>query len=163
MRAKTIIRQFITYSNPYNELLNQKTAFMLKTRRVQYVFEKFRNQFEDAKTLTDFAESQLVNEVRFWATKYVTLSWVLGANLAFIGYQLAFKHLKKYVGIPLTFVSFFVSRNLIMKSCMDKIYYPLLPIYERIRAEDKKREKMVKDQLKTKLEAPLSSPDDLEK
>jgi len=50
-----------------------------------------------------------------------------------------------------------------MKSCMDKIYYPLLPIYERIRAEDKKREKMVKDQLKTKLEAPLSSPDDLEK
>lgn len=136
---------------------------MLKTRRVQYVFEKFRNQLEDAKTLTDFAESQLVNEVRFWATKYVTLSWILGVNIAFIGYHFAFKHLKKYVGIPLTFVTFFVSRNLIMKSCMDKIYYPLLPIYERIRAEDKKREKMVKDKLKTKLEAPLSSPDDLDK
>ena len=60
----------------------------------------------------------------------MSLSWLLGLNIAFFGYHLAFKHLKLFVGIPLTVVSFFVSRNLIMRNCMDKIYFPLNPLYE---------------------------------
>ena len=91
-------------------------------------------------TLSDFAEIQLVSEIRFWATKYLVLSWVGGINLAFFAYNLGFKHLKKYVGIPLTFVTFFLSRNMIMKSCLDKIYFPIAPLYEKMRGEEKRKE-----------------------
>jgi hypothetical protein len=82
----------------------------------------------------------LVNEVKFWATKYIILSWICGLNIAYFGHQLAFKNLKLYVGIPLTIATFFLSRNLIMKSCMDKIYFPLLPVYAKLRGEDKRKE-----------------------
>ncbi len=89
--------------------------------------------------MNDFAENQLVGEVRFWTTKYYFLSWLGGANIAFFGYHLAFKHLKRYIGLPVTVATFFVSRNLIMKRCMDKVYYPLQPLYEKMRAEEKKK------------------------
>jgi hypothetical protein len=32
-----------------------------------------------------------------------------------------------------------------MKSCMDKIYFPISPIYQKMRAEDKKKEQLIKD------------------
>lgn len=32
-----------------------------------------------------------------------------------------------------------------MKSCMDKVYYPLQPLYEKMRAEEKKKVQMMKD------------------
>ena len=32
-----------------------------------------------------------------------------------------------------------------MKSCMDKVYYPLQPVYEKMRAEEKKKVQMMKD------------------
>jgi hypothetical protein len=86
-----------------------------------------------------------VGEVRFWTTKYYFLSWLGGANIAFFGYHLAFKHLKRYIGLPVTVATFFVSRNLIMKRCMDKVYYPLQPLYEKMRAEEKKKVQQMKD------------------
>jgi hypothetical protein len=78
-----------------------------------------------------------VSEVRFWAAKYIAVSWLLGLNVAFLGYHLAFKNLKKYIGVPLTVVAFFVTRNLVMRNCMDKIYYPLEPLYKAMKAEEK--------------------------
>lgn len=100
---------------------------------------------DEPKTLTDFAETQLLNEIRFWAAKYVTLSYVLGANITFFSYHFAFKHMKLYVGIPLTIATFFVSRNLLMKNCMDKIYFPLYPIYQKVRGDEKRKEKIIND------------------
>lgn len=32
-----------------------------------------------------------------------------------------------------------------MKKCMDKIYYPILPIYDKMRGEDKRKEQLIKD------------------
>ncbi len=32
-----------------------------------------------------------------------------------------------------------------MKSCMDKVYYPLSPIYTKMRAEEKKKTQLLKD------------------
>jgi hypothetical protein len=49
-----------------------------------------------------------------------------------------FRHLKPYVGIPLTVVTFFLGRNLALRNSMDKIYFPLQPLYEGMRAEEKK-------------------------
>jgi hypothetical protein len=81
----------------------------------------------------------LVNEVRFWSTKYLSMSYLLGANFTFFAYHLAFKHLKLYVGIPLTVATFFVSRNLIMKNCMERVYWPVEGVYNRLREEQKKK------------------------
>lgn len=103
------------------------------------MFERFRQQQDEPRTLQEFAETQLVSEIRFWSTKYISVSWLLGANITFFAYHMAFKHMKRYVGIPLTIATFFVSRNLIMKGCMDRIYWPLDGIYKRMRAEDKQR------------------------
>lgn len=83
--------------------------------------------------------------MRFWTTKYYLLSWIGGANFAFFAYHLAFKHFKPFIGLPLTAVTFFLSRNLIMKNCMDKVYYPLLPLYQKMRSEDKKKESLLKE------------------
>ncbi len=71
------------------------------------------------------ADMQLVNEIKFWATKYITMSWLGGINIAFFAYHCGLKHLRKYIGLPLTFIIFFESRNLIMKNCMDRIYFPI--------------------------------------
>ena len=78
-----------------------------------------------------------MGEVRFWAAKYMLVSWLLGLNIAFFGYHFAFKHIKLYLGLPLTAATFFVSRNLIMRNCMDKIYFPLKPLYDQLKAEEK--------------------------
>lgn len=80
-----------------------------------------------------------MGEVRFWAAKYVVLAWVLGANITFFGYQVIFRHLKPFIGVPITIATFFLSRNLLMKACMDKIYFPLQPLYQRLRNEEKKK------------------------
>ena len=79
--------------------------------------------------MKEMADNQLVNEIKFWATKYIILSWIGGLNIAFVGYHLGLKHLKKYIGLPLTFLLFFESRNFLMKNCMDKIYFPIEPLY----------------------------------
>lgn len=50
-KAKNIFKQFRVYYNPYNELLLDQPSFILKTRRVQYTFEKYR-LMEDANQPT---------------------------------------------------------------------------------------------------------------
>lgn len=153
-KAKTIFKQFRTNKNPYNQKLKDQPSFIMKTRRVQYVLEKFRLLPEEPKTMTEFAEVQLVGEVRFWATKYICLSYLLAANITFFTYHLALKHLKRYVGLPMTFALFFVSRNLLMRNCMDRVYWPLEPVYTRIRGDDKAKK------ITPAIEA---SPEDLKK
>jgi hypothetical protein len=88
--------------------------------------------------LTERADLQFLNEIKFWATKYLLLSWLLGINAAFFAYHLGLKHLRKYLGIPLTFIVFFETRNLAMRNCMDKIYFPIEGLYYKVRGEEKK-------------------------
>lgn len=119
--------------------MKDEPSFILKTHRIQYVFERFRLAAieREPRTLVEHAETQLVSEVRFWAAKYIAVSWLIGLNVAFLGYHLAFKNLKRYVGLPLTVATFFVTRNLVMRNCMDKIYYPLHQLYKAMKAEEK--------------------------
>lgn len=63
--------------------------------------------------------------MKYCTKRYMALSWLIGLNLGFIGYHLMFKHLKRYIGLPLTFLLFFEGRNFTMKSVMDKIYFPI--------------------------------------
>lgn len=96
--------------------------------------------------------------MRFWATKYIILAWVGGINLGFFSYHLVFRHVKRFIGLPLTFIVFFEGRNIIMKNCMDRIYYPLQPLYLRLRSLDKATTKAEKDKETVK---PTSGFDDL--
>ena len=98
--------------------------------------------------MADIADRQFVNEMKFWATKYIIMSWMFGINLGFLSYHIAFKYLKAYVGIPLTFIVFFESRNFLMQRVMDKVYFPLQPIYQRLRNEEKKSSLKLKDSTK---------------
>ena len=83
--------------------------------------------------------------MRFWATKYLVLSYVGGLNISFLAWHLGIKNLKAYLGIPLVIATFFISRNFIMKNCMDKIYFPIKPIYDKLRQEEKRKEQLIKD------------------
>ena len=46
--------------------------------------------------------------------------------------------------MPLGFVTFLVSRNLIMRNCMDRIYYPGEMVYKRYRGTDIEKVKIEK-------------------
>ncbi|CDW77492.1 UNKNOWN [Stylonychia lemnae] len=141
-KTKNVFKQFYARINPFNELYKDQPSFILKTRRIQYTFERYRQlqEQEAPVTIKDMADRQLVNEIRFWATKYITMAWIGGLNIGYLSYHFGLKKLKRFVGIPLTFIVFFESRNLIMKSCMDKIYFSLEPLYIEMRANDKKKE-----------------------
>jgi hypothetical protein len=97
---------------------------MLKTRRIEYTLAYFRNQGQP-KTIKDYADITFVDEMRYQATRLVGISYILGLNAALASYCLVFSRLRWYVSLPLTFAVGFVSRNLVMKYCMDKIYYPI--------------------------------------
>ena len=104
---------------------------MLKTRRIEYTFEYFRGR-EQPKTIRDIADHAFVNEMRFQNTRFIWVSNILGANCAVLSYFAALRHLRWYMAFPLTYAAFHVSRNLVLKRAIDKIYYPVEPIFKSI-------------------------------
>jgi hypothetical protein len=122
--------------------------FILKSKRIEYVFEKTRkiherlasrnpNYLDDqnALSLAERADLELVDEVRFWTAKYMMMSNVLGANIGYFSYRLMATSLHWYVALPLGFGAYYVSRNLIMRNCMDRIYFSLEHVFKRYRQE----------------------------
>ena len=71
--------------------------------------------------------------MRFMMAHLMSITYLVGLNAAAISYCLAFRRLKLYVGIPLTFATYILARNFSMKHCMDQIYYPMLPLYQDVR------------------------------
>ena len=114
--------------------------FILKSKRIEYVFEKVRRltestNFNDpsALSLADRADIELVNDVRFYTAKYMTMSTLLGVNIGYFSYRLMATSLHWYVAMPLGFAAYFVSRNLIMRNCMDRIYFSVEHVFKRFR------------------------------
>ena len=71
--------------------------------------------------------------MRFVTAHMLGITYLIGLNAAAFSYLMAFRKLKMYVGIPLTFATYILARNFSMKHCMDQIYYPLLPLYQEVR------------------------------
>ena len=69
--------------------------------------------------------------------KYLLASYLLGLNAAFLGYAGAFHRLKLYLGIPLTILTFTQVRNYTLNNCLGRLYYPVEPLYEEVRNENK--------------------------
>lgn len=79
-------------------------------------------------------------------TRLVTVSNILGANLALFAFT-AGKLAKAnwYVQIPLMLGIFYTSRNIVMRNCLDGIYYPLRPLYQNVWQEHGKQARTVKE------------------
>ena len=113
---------------------------MLKTRRIEYTFEHFRNLFflqsqnDEQMSLKEIADQNFVSEIRFVTGHMMQMTYLVGLNAAAFGYLLAFRKLKHYIAIPLTFTTYILARNFSMKHCMNYIYYPLSSVYQEVRA-----------------------------
>lgn len=86
--------------------------------------------------MTEIADFELSNDLKFHAKKYMVSSYVIGANVWLFTYQLFKLRLYWYVALPLSFATGFVTRNLVMKNCIDRIYYPGHEVYNKYRRED---------------------------
>lgn len=112
-----------------------ETTFLLKSKRIEYVFEKQRKNEEKlqklnidvsnptALSISERADLELVNELKFWTMKYMNMSTILGANIGLFSYRFLHLSLHWYIAGPLAFATFFVSRNIFMRNAMDRIYY----------------------------------------
>lgn len=112
---------------------------MLKTKRLEYTFEFYRSQLQvmlanpGKSTLKDRADQNFVSELRFLTTRMIATSYLIGFQTAVFAYFGAFRHLKLYVGIPLTITTFALARNLTMKGSINRLYYPMEPLYNEVR------------------------------
>jgi len=77
-----------------------------------------------------------VSEMRFQAARIFGLSYLIGLNSALAAYFLLLRPLKLYVKIPLTLVAFSLAKNFAIGHSIDRIYYPLQPIYSELRQTD---------------------------
>lgn len=117
-----------------------EVPFMLKSKRIEYTLEYFTNllgkqlKSNMPTSLKDEADQNFANEIRFLSVRMLMISNLVGLNVSSMTYLLLFRNrLKLYVSIPLTIITFFLSRNYVMKSFVEKIYLPMEPIYEEIR------------------------------
>ncbi len=63
----------------------------------------------------------------------IATSYLIGLQSAVFAYFGAFRYLKLYVGIPLTITTFALARNFAMKGSINRLYYPIEPLYEEVR------------------------------
>ena len=63
----------------------------------------------------------------------VCLSYLVGLNTAAFAYFAAFRHLRRYLGIPFTVVAFYMGRNLSVKGSISRLYQPIEPLYKEVR------------------------------
>ena len=87
-------------------------------------------------SLGERADIELAETLKYESSKYLNLTSVLGLNIGFFTYQALKTRLYWYVAMPLGFVTYLVSRNLMMRNCMDRIYYPGEMVYKRYRGTD---------------------------
>ena len=126
-KLQSIASQFVALrrGDAFNRLAQDKTSFMLKTRRVEYTFEYFRSLLEAQQqrgvklSVKEIADQDFVNEMRYVMAHMLGVTYLVGLNAAAFGYFLAFRKLKLYIGIPVTFATYVLARNLSMKHCVD--------------------------------------------
>ena len=103
---------------------------MLKTRRIEYTLEYFKNM-ERPKTMKERSDIVFMNEMRFQMTRLLSVSKLMGMNCLLLFYIVGgFHERKMFIALPLLFAAYQVSTNLMMKNCMDSVYYPIRPLYK---------------------------------
>ena len=117
--------------------------FILKMRRIEFLFEtirQLREKSDDNLSLSERADIELVDDLRTHSSQYMKMSNIFGVNIGFFSYQIMKIKLHWYIAMPIAFSAFFVSRNVILRNCMDRIYYSSEHVYMKSRGHDKKKE-----------------------
>ena len=87
-------------------------------------------------SISERANIELVDDLREHSSKYLSLCSIAGLNIGFFMYQFLKTKLHWYIAMPLGFSAYFVSRNILMTNCMDRIYYSSEHVYKEIRKND---------------------------
>lgn len=96
---------------------------------------------------------ELTNTMKFQSKKYMNCCTLLGVNIGFFSYHLLKFRLYWYVAMPIGYGIYFFSRNTLMKNCIDRIYYPLEGVYNKLRnLENPDKNKQVNEEVKKKKE-----------
>ncbi|CAI2373387.1 unnamed protein product [Moneuplotes crassus] len=137
-----IFRQFSNSYNQANQLYNPDLTNILKTKRIQYVTTLPRFTLNDdlaeRMTLAEKAESSLVNELKLWGHKYAILSFTLGINLSALLYSTIFRYHGRAIRLIFSATLGWSFSTYLLNKALDKIYYPIMPIFQKYRAMEKK-------------------------
>ena len=112
---------------------------MLKSMRLEYIFEFFGQQLSyqlanpHRISIKEKADQNFVNELRFHMTRMFAISQLVGINAAAFAYFGVFRNFRWYIGLPMTIVTFTLARNFSLKASVQRLYYPLEPLYQGVR------------------------------
>ncbi len=137
-----IFRQFSNKYNQANQLYNPNLTNIFKTKRIEYVTTMPRfsldEELEERMQHGEKAENTLVNELKLWGHKYALLCGVMGVNLSALLYVTLFKYHNRFLRVIFSATFGWTLSTYLLNKALDKIYYPILPIFEKYRAMEKK-------------------------
>jgi len=136
-----IFKQYSTRYNTANELYESATPDVMKTRRVEYVTTLIRFNLPDEMvqrmTVPEQAEHSFVSEIKLWGQKYAILGMVFGVNAAALSYISLFKNRGPFARILFSTIVGWLSYTMLLRKTLDKIYYPILPVFHKYRNIEK--------------------------
>jgi hypothetical protein len=125
-----------------NELYNSDITNIHKTKRIEYITTMPRftmdQKHAEKMTMQEKAESSLVNEMKMHGHKYVMLSGVVGLNFTGLLMMTLFRNHGRKVRLLFSSVGGWVVYTMLTSKALDKVYYPLSPIFENYRKMEKK-------------------------
>jgi len=136
-----IFAQFSNKYNAANQLLQREATDMFKAKRIEYILNLPRfslsDEYVQRMTISDQAEYRFINEIRLWAQKYAMFSTIIGINVGSLLYITLLRYHRMIIKLPLSILAMVVTRNLLLHFSLDKIYYPVLPIFTKYRGIEK--------------------------
>lgn len=148
-----IFSQFSIRYNQTNELVNRDITNVIKTKRVEYVTTLPRFNIDPEltgrMTIGEQAEYNLVNELKTWGQKYALLSMTLGLNFGVLLSCTLFRNHRIFARTIFSFSCGWFMYTYLINRNLDKMYYPLLPIFTKYRELEKKYGKKEFDKIVT--------------
>ena len=93
-------------------------------------------------SLSERANIDFINDLRFWSGKYYQLSNLIAINAGFFSYQIMRTKLYWYIAAPLAFTTAFITRNVVMRNVMNRIYYASESTYTKFREDELRPQKL---------------------
>lgn len=135
---------FTQYSRRYNKnnpLVDPDVDNIMKSKRVEYVMTlprfSFPDEIVDQMSPSERAEFNLVNEFKLYGQKYLLLSSIFGMNVGALAFITLFKNSRILIRLTLSLLFMWLSKVGLLHLTLDKMYYPLLPLFHKYRNIEK--------------------------
>lgn len=137
-----IFSQFSNNYNSENELYDKNLSVILKTKRVEYVTTLPRfdapDEIVDRMSMIEQAEYNFVNDIKLWGQKYAVLSCTLGINFSVLLFYTIFRNHHRFARSWFSLLGGWIVYVYLTGKALDKIYYPLQPVFKKYRELEKK-------------------------